>query len=84
MVTLPPKKEELPKIISITPDRGEPGQSFYVTIIAQGMKPGYRFCFGPGVLVSDETSLGKNPDGPGERWLATISVSSSVRFEAQP
>ena len=75
----PPEK---PEILSITPDKGEPGQTFYITVVAKGMKPGYRFRFGPGVTVTDETSLGKNPDGPGERWLATISIDKDATFNA--
>ncbi|MBI5834247.1 MAG: hypothetical protein HZB16_18280 [Armatimonadetes bacterium] len=69
-----------PRILAITPDRGEAGHSFYVTVIAEGMRPGYGFAFGPGVLVSDETCLGRNPDGPGERWLATVTLDQGTGF----
>ncbi len=76
----PPKRPQAPKILSITPDSGEPGTSFYITVIATGMKPWYGFRFGPGVSVFDETCLGKNPDGEGERWLATLVIDKGARF----
>jgi hypothetical protein len=84
LITKPTASPDPPRILSITPDRGEAGQSFYVTVIATGMKPGYRFRFGPGVTVSNETNLGKDPDGPGERWLATLTIDRNARFEAPP
>ncbi|MBI2301673.1 MAG: hypothetical protein HYU66_22455 [Armatimonadetes bacterium] len=78
-----PKKPPAPtRIVSVTPDRGEAGQTFYVTVIAEGMRPWYGFQFGQGVLVTDPTCLGANPDGPGERWLATISIADNARFNA--
>lgn len=79
----PPRPAPKPtRIVTITPDRGEPGTSFYVTVIAEGMKPWYGFRFGEGVRVSQEVSLGRNPDGEGERWLATITVDPGARFDA--
>jgi hypothetical protein len=76
------KPPEPPRIVSITPDKGEAGETFYITFIATGMKQGYRIRFGPGVTVTDETCLGKNPDGPGERWLATVTIDKDARFDA--
>lgn len=68
------------RIVSITPDRGDPSSQFYVTIVAEGMRPWYGFSLGPGIVVTDPTCLGANPDGPGERWLATVTVAEGARF----
>jgi len=67
-----------PRILSVTPSDGSPGETFYVTIIAEGAKPWYHFGLGAGVEVSDETYLGRNPDGPGERWLATVAIADDA------
>lgn len=48
------------RILSIAPERGEAGETFYITVIATGVKQGYRFSFGRGVTVRDETWLGRN------------------------
>jgi len=69
-----------PQIASIVPNKGEAEQSFYITIIAKGMQPGYHFRFGPGVIVTNETNLGKDPDSDGERWLATVTVDKEAKF----
>ena len=53
-----------------------------VTVVATGMKSWYRFSFGDGITVTDETCLGKNPDGSGERWLATLTIACGTRFSA--
>lgn len=74
--------QEPARILSIAPERGEAGETFYITFIATGMKQGYRLKFGPGITVTDETCLGKNPDGPGERWLATLVIDRGARFDA--
>jgi hypothetical protein len=46
------------------------------------MKPWYNFHFGDGVIVTDPTCLGINPDGEGERWLATLSISEDTQWRA--
>ena len=70
-----------PRIISFDPDHGEPGQTFYLTVIAVGMKPWYHFSFGDGVKVTDETWLGRNPDGEGERWLCTVTLAPGASLQ---
>jgi len=79
----PPAPPQPPEILSLTPDRGEAGESFYVTVIAKGMQPGYSFNFGPGVAVTDPTCLGVNPEGEGERWLATLTIAEGASFRGQ-
>ncbi len=73
-----PPTERRPRILSITPDRGSPGQSFYVTVIAEGARPWYEFELAQGVEVTNETYLGVNPDGPGEIFLATVDVAEDA------
>lgn len=83
VATPPERPAEPPRILSIAPERGEAGETFYITVIATGVKQGYRFSFGRGVTVRDETWLGRNPDGPGERWLATVSIDKDARFDGR-
>ncbi|MCC7494025.1 MAG: hypothetical protein IT204_16830 [Fimbriimonadaceae bacterium] len=82
LVTAPaPTVPRAPRILSLTPSRGEPGQSFYVTVRTEGMKPWWGFRFGDGVTVSDELWLGRDPDQPtADRWLATLTLSDQARL----
>jgi len=83
LVPKPPPKPKATQILSLTPDRGEAGESFYITVVAEGMKPWYSFTFGPGVVVTDPTCLGVDPETGGERWLATLTIAEGASFRGQ-
>ena len=80
LLAAPPPKPKPTKILSVTPDRGEAGEQFYVTVIAEGMKPWYSFTFGPGVTVTDPTCLGVDAETGAERWLATLTIGPGATF----
>lgn len=83
LVPKPPAPPKPTRILSLTPDRGEAGESFYITVVAEGMKPWYSFTFGPGVVVTDPTCLGIDPETGGERWLATLTIAAGASFRGQ-
>lgn len=73
----PPPKQ--PRILKIEPETGPPGAEYYITIIGENLEPGCRLSLGPGIEVKNVTWFGRNADGPGEVWLATVKVAENAR-----